>query len=298
MRRVTCCVSRRSLSSEARQGPKVRFGFEQSTWKDYRAKMTALRKQWMAEEDERRASSMQTETEDRERKREEKEARDAVKRQRYEEHLKKLKEDERLAGIAQRVRIERAVEFNEKLKREKMERQARLVEALKEESKYWLSTDELVDEKINDDLWEEPASTGLVTEHSHMFWRYTTSVERLKMYPPDLSALTPTPQALERQRVATATEMLIKTQTENMNEYHEAIEQGNTISDAIKDLPVEMHRPRSTFVYPTPDPDADEFYKPKPVDNTSNLHKGARARKLKKKQEVSKKNKRRSSKKK
>lgn len=82
--------------------------------------------------------------------------------------------------IAQRTRITDATAKLRVRQRERLARQLRLVATLEEESRTWLTSDEKIDEKINDALWEQPGSTGLVTEHSHVFWRYAAEYVLLR----------------------------------------------------------------------------------------------------------------------
>lgn len=78
------------------------------------------------------------------------------------------------------------------------------------------------------------------------------SVDRFTFHPKDLSIVAPTPQAQERQRVATTTERLIRAQTNDLNEYHKVLEDANEIAEAIKDMPVESIKPRTTWTPPPP----------------------------------------------
>jgi len=130
----------------------------------------------------------------------------------------------------------------------RVKRQENMVRALEEESALWLKTDEEVDAKIDDALWEQPGSTGLVTNESHWYWRYVLDFERAKetpsMYQDDPYSIVPTEAEQERARVATTTERLIRTQAPDLTAFHQVMENAREVADAIKDLEVTETPPR------------------------------------------------------
>ncbi|KAJ8610351.1 hypothetical protein CTAYLR_003881 [Chrysophaeum taylorii] len=234
----------RRLLSSSSSSESQKFTVSRAEVKSYKAKLRELRRQWRAEEAERRASTSLEKSAERERVKIAKAARKAAKRERALANLEKQKEVQAEAKLATEARVKAAVGFVQNDRRKRVDRQRRLVAALEAESATWLTTDDLVDEKITDVLWEAPASTGLVTDHSHYFWRYIAEVERFDFNPPDLSVLTPTAASRERQRVATLTERLIRTHSVDLNEYHKVLDDASEIAEAIKDLKPQHQEPR------------------------------------------------------
>lgn len=162
---------------------------------------------------------------------------------------------QREAEEKHRVKIDASILLAAEREAARVDRQERLVDALEDESALWLTSDAKIDEKINDSLWIKPASTGLLTDESHVFWRYVADVDRHTYNPPDFSTILPTSRDRERARVATMTERLIRTQSKDMAEYHDALKSAADLSEVIKDLDVNYvkarKRPTTTTTKPS-----------------------------------------------
>ena len=152
------------------------------------------------------------------------------------------------AIVARRGRIADAVARGVAPRAARLARQATLVAALEAESASWLVDDAAIDAAINEDLFESPKSTGLVTAESHFYWRYGAEMDQLGRPPfsdEDAALLgDDSPEAAERSRRATTTERLIRTQAAHLAEYHDILGDAADISVAIEDLEVQVMKPR------------------------------------------------------
>ena len=147
------------------------------------------------------------------------------------------------ASIRRRARIGRASATLDADRTLRLERQARLVQALEDESKFWLVDDASIDAAITPELFSgPPASTGLVTKESHAWWRYAASVDgRAELSAADELLLN---RDDEVTRVATTTERLVRTQASTAAEFHRVLDDGADIAEAIADLDVQQMEPR------------------------------------------------------
>lgn len=147
------------------------------------------------------------------------------------------------ASIRRRARIGKASATLDADRTLRLERQARLVQALEDESKFWLVDDASIDAAITPELLSgPPASTGLVTKESHAWWRYAASVDgRAELSAADELLLN---RDDEVTRVATTTERLVRTQASTAAEFHRVLDDGADIAEAIADLDVQQMEPR------------------------------------------------------
>jgi len=236
---------RRGLSSAEEET--MAYVVPQSKRIEYKKKIHEQRRLWRAEELARAQTSTKEKEEEVRLRKEAKAAKLAAKREVALKNIAK-EEEKRLAQEAiYRQGLRETLAKLEGYREVCLDRQRRLVAALEEESALWLTSEDLVDEKITDALWKAPGSTGLVTDASHYAYRYVLDFERVKhtpnIYADDPESLVPTPHDMERARVATTAERLIRTQATDLNEFFHLLEDADSIADDIKDVPIDEYKP-------------------------------------------------------